>query len=81
MIVDTNKKKRKVSHLYITDKKPGFGRLNKFYSDNDPLMRSENNRTNKILKPIKKPKMHIMKQHSIKTSYSKETSLGKTKHI
>ena len=40
-------------------------------------MKSENNRVTKVLKPITKHKIGILKQYSVKTSYSKETSIGK----
>mmetsp|Transcript_26994 Transcript_26994/g.23831 ORF Transcript_26994/g.23831 Transcript_26994/m.23831 type:complete len:161 (-) Transcript_26994:71-553(-) len=45
------RKRNKVSHIHITDKKTNFARVNKFYNQNNPLLRSEGNRTN-FLKPI-----------------------------
>lgn len=76
MVHEVNKKKRKISHIYITDKNINYTKTNKFYSDNDPFMKSESNRNTTILKPIVLNKAQILKQSSIKISHLKETSLG-----
>lgn len=69
LIEELHKKRKKVSHIHITDKKLYYARGSKLYSDDNPMLRSEGRRTN-MLKPI------VTNKHGSKSSYSKDTSAG-----
>jgi len=73
------KRRNKVSHIHITDKTTNFARVNKFYHQNNPLLRSGGRRTN-ILKPLNNKKS-LSKKTMIGRGYSKESYKGNSQNL
>lgn len=68
ILEDLNKKRKRVSHIHITEKKTNYARVNKFYNKSNTLLKTEGRRGKNTLKST-----HIT-QEIIRKGYSKDSS-------